>query len=688
MNEMSLKLLHELIEKTTALKTANELEAVMSDYAKKLETDKNELIQILWSDIKKIGSELISLRSKNAVDKAVHTEQELMELEEVIRVINENLFDYHFQPIIRAADGEIYSYEALMRPKSSLCPSPFHILKYAGLTNRLDDVERATFMNILAIIDRKQELFGDKPVFINSIPRAKLTDSDTEHVNALLKKHSGRVVVEMTEQSEMSENEFGELKETYRHMNVRTAIDDYGAGYSTVKNLLKYMPDYVKIDRSLLSDIQNDDKKQYFVRDIIEFCHANGILALAEGVETAEELRTVIHLGADLIQGYYTARPTAEIIPSIPYELKQEIKHYRQEREEGRELHIYTAASTERILLSRLTREEYNCVMIGKNGSGDVTISGSQSFDSKIHIEVAPSYKGCIILEDTVLSNDKDRPCIDIGENCDVRIILSGSNSLKKGGIKVPESSRLTISGEGRMSIYIDGSAFYAIGNDADSKHGELIFEQGITIDNHCADGICIGSGLGGKISIRQGQFAINMTGYRGIGIGAFWADTVIDMFACDVTMDLNFQNGAALGSLSGNVHAHIHSASTKLYMSGNSVVGIGTLNGKSADIMVYEASVLFDISAPKCSAAGALQGNTSFKLNKASMHITAKGDEALGIGGMSGDTEIRIINADSAVNLVTKLEHRDYLVKERVEISGGRSRFIVNGKDYKYDPK
>ncbi|MBQ8569748.1 MAG: EAL domain-containing protein [Oscillospiraceae bacterium] len=688
MNEMSLKLLHELIEKTTALQTPNELEALTAEYAAKLETDKNELVNILWNDIKKLGSELISLRSKNAADKAVHTEQELLDLEEVIRVINENLFDYHFQPIIRASDGEIYSYEALMRPKSSLCPSPFHILKYAGLTNRLDDVERATFMNILAIIDEKEELFGDKPVFINSIPRAKLTDSDTQHVNSLLKKHSGRVVVEMTEQSEMSENEFGELKETYRHLNVRTAIDDYGAGYSTVKNLLKYMPDYVKIDRSLLSDIQNDDKKQYFVRDIIEFCHANGILALAEGVETAEELRTVIHLGADLIQGYYTARPSAEVIQSLPYELKQEIKHYRQEREEGRELHIYTAASTERILLSRLTREEYNCIIIGRNGSGDVTISGSQSFDTRIHIEVVQGFKGCIMLEDTVLSNEKDRPCIDIGEDCDVRIILSGSNRLRKGGIRVPESSQLTISGEGRLSIYVDGSAFYAIGNDVGSRHGELIFEQGITIDNHCADGICIGSGLGGRISIRQGQFAINMTGYRGIGIGAFFADTEIDLFACDITMDLNFRNGAALGTLDGNVNAHIHSASTKLYMSGSDVVGIGTVNGKSADIMVYEASVLFDISALKCSAAGALEGNTCFKLNKASMHATVKGDEALGLGGMSGDTEIRILNADSSVNLVTKLEHRDYLVKEKVEITGGRSRFIVNGHEYKYDPK
>ena len=52
MNEMSLKLLHELIEKTTALQTPNELEALTAEYAAKLETDKNELVNILWNDIK------------------------------------------------------------------------------------------------------------------------------------------------------------------------------------------------------------------------------------------------------------------------------------------------------------------------------------------------------------------------------------------------------------------------------------------------------------------------------------------------------------------------------------------------------------------------------------------------------------------------------------------------------------
>ena len=141
----------------------------------------------------------------------------------------------------------------------------------------------------------------------------------------------------MTEQAELGDMALYDIKEMYSHMNIRIAVDDYGTGYSNVHNILRYMPNYVKIDRSLLSGIEKDRKKRHFVREIIEFCHDNSIMSLAEGVETTEELRTVIRLGVDLVQGYYTARPSAEIMDVIPYDIRREIKQYRREREEGKD---------------------------------------------------------------------------------------------------------------------------------------------------------------------------------------------------------------------------------------------------------------------------------------------------------------------------------------------------------------
>ncbi|MBQ5320015.1 MAG: EAL domain-containing protein [Oscillospiraceae bacterium] len=687
MNGIKLEMLHRLLSAVVCVNDENELNRITAEYANKLECENDELMAEVLKDIRKIGSELVMLRS-NAVNTdnqlVVRTEQERAELAEVTKIIDENLFDYHFQPIVSTVNGAIYSYEALMRPKSVLCPSPYHIIKYAEITDRLNDVEKATFLNVLDRIGSETDMFHGHPVFINSIPSARLDEADMERIKMMLGKYSDRVVVEMTEQSEMGDNEFGTIKEMYNSINVRTAIDDYGTGYSNVQNLLRYMPDYVKIDRSLVSDILNNRKKRYFVREIIDFCHDNGILALAEGVETSEELQTVIHLGADLVQGYYTSRPSAVVMETIPYEIRQEIKLYRQERDDGIKYHIYTAEKSERIQLERLGMEEYKCILIGKSGDGEVTIAGTPGIDTDIYVDVSNGFKGSIILSNAVLSNSKSRPCINIGENCDVKLVLSGTNKLKNGGIKVPESAKLHVCGDGGLSIFIDGSGYYAIGNDIDSKHGELVFEQGISVDNHAAGGVCIGSGLGGKIRILLGQFSLKMTGYFGVGIGSHEGDTDIELFACNISFDLSEQFGVAIGSQQGKCIANIHHASTKISLSGSDMVGIGTLEGSSCDVSVCEASMVFNISADHCAAVAALEGSTVFKLSKASMHIISKGDNALALGGYSRDNEISLLNADSSVNLVTKADYMNFIDKDKFIIEGGRMNVVVNGTEIK----
>lgn len=684
MEKRYFEILHEILNKVASLKNKDELLSLIDEYSVRTEICNDADMRCLLDDINKIGQELISFKSNETADKTSRlfstlNDKEKEELSEVLKVISENLFDYHFQPIVSAVDGEIYSFEALMRPKSQLCPSPFHIIKYAELSGKIDDIERTTFLNVLGIIDSKKDSFRERRVFINSIPKARLSAEDFSVVRTLLEKHSDTVVVEMTEQSELGDSELSEIKRIYQSMGVKTAVDDYGTGYSNVQNLIRYMPNYVKIDRSLLSGIQDNQKKRHFVREIIEFCHENGITALAEGVETSEELRTVILLGVDLIQGYYTAKPSPVILDSIPYEIKQEIKRYRQEREDGKKLQIYTCAVDERVLLDRLVKENYKCILVGKKGDGDVSIVCSPGLETKMHIRVENNFKGSITLENAYLSNVKNRPCIDIGENCDVRLLLSGNNQLKKGGIRVPESSRFVCSGEGGLSIYVDGSNFYGVGNDFDARHGELVFEQGITIENHSATGVCIGSGLGGKINIIRGQFSLIMRGYIGVGIGALNADTDLELFACDITADLTLQQGVAIGSLEKSCKAHIQHSAIKCFISGSEIVGIGTLMGEKCDTSICEASVIINISADKCSSVSALTGETSLKINKAGVHITSNGDNALAFGGFTDKNSIQFLNSDVSANLATKADYKKYVTKDSLDISGGRTRFTVN---------
>ncbi len=262
------------------------------------------------------------------------TEEEQKEAREVLQIITENRISYHFQPIVDAKTAKIYSYEALMRADSNPYLPPPVILRYSDFYDKLDDVERLTFSNVIDEMKKHRAILSDgKKIFINSIPGHMLSDKDISMLEDLIASMPDSVVVELTEQSEISDGELEHMKETYNRMGIETAVDDYGTGYSNVSNLLRYTPDYVKIDRALLSGIQDSPQKQHFVKDVIEFAHSNGIVALAEGVETAEELKTVVMLGVDLLQGYYVAMPAKEMIQSINSQIADEIRQYSKLRD-------------------------------------------------------------------------------------------------------------------------------------------------------------------------------------------------------------------------------------------------------------------------------------------------------------------------------------------------------------------
>lgn len=238
-------------------------------------------------------------------------------------LISKNLFTYHFQPIVNATTGEICAYEALMRTDENINLSPREILDIAKRYKRLYDVEKATLFNVFEYIDKNQQLFCGRRVFINTIPGCFLEEKDYD----LLKKKYGHlfrdVTIELTEQNETEDAELRQIRTLeYNNSACQIAIDDYGTGYSNIVNLLRYEPNIIKIDRYLINGVEHDANKQHFISSTVEFAKGNNILVLAEGVETKAELGKVIELGVDLVQGYLTARPKAEIVTSINDEIR------------------------------------------------------------------------------------------------------------------------------------------------------------------------------------------------------------------------------------------------------------------------------------------------------------------------------------------------------------------------------
>ncbi len=241
-------------------------------------------------------------------------------------LVERNLFLYHFQPIVNAKNGEIYAYEALMRTDSSVGMTPLQVLDTAKSYKRLYEIEKLTMYNVMERFAVDFDTFKGRKVFINSIPGHFLTNEDK---NALMNKYSDYLkyfVFEITEQDSISDDELDSIKGFGgENDSTQIAIDDYGTGHSNIVNLLRYSPHIIKIDRFLIENINKDVNKQMFVRSTIEFARLNRIQVLAEGVETADEMRTVIDFGVDYIQGYYTGRPQFTPITAIDEEIKKEI---------------------------------------------------------------------------------------------------------------------------------------------------------------------------------------------------------------------------------------------------------------------------------------------------------------------------------------------------------------------------
>ena len=610
-------------------------------------------------------------------------EKEKADYSLVTQILDENLFDYHFQPIVKAENGEIYAYEALMRAKTSTLVSPLSIIKYATMQERLFDVERSTFLNVLRIVNEKKEVFGDAKVFINSIPGVMVSDGDLSDISTHLEKISDKVVIELTEEAELNDEDLMKLKQFYQKRNIDIAVDDYGTGYSNVSNLLRYMPNYVKIDHSLVGDIHNQPKKQHFVREIIDFCHDNDILALAEGVETSEELRTVIHLGADLIQGFYTSKPKAEIIPHIDEKKRNEIMQYYQERIDGAMKKIYYSGKTNRISLTQLIRDGYSDIVVGADEMvyKDISVIGIPKMKTDLHMRIESGYSGRITLEDVYFSNIKKRPCIEVGENVDVTIVLLGSNTMFGSGIKVPESSRFVVEGNGSLDIELNAAEFFGIGNDHHSRHGELIFDQDgpININCHGQYGVCIGSGLGGSIQVHRGEYNLKANNEECVGFGAITGQADIELNYCHIEADFIVGTGVLIGSLKNNADMTICQTSVYYYGFGKKLSVFGTVGGDKATINTKRIGAEIKVTADDSTIFGALNGRSELNLVESALKLENSGRNALLFGGYGSDTVLDLINSDTQATVRSAIGKDTYAPDENIRIVNGRRKIIVN---------
>ncbi len=223
------------------------------------------------------------------------------------------LLDFALQPIVYADTFEIYGYEALMRPNLDLISSPFLLLELAKHDSKMDKLERLCLKKAIEKIEKNKETFKKYKMFINSIADQVLSDKIFEECVGSHSDVLKNVVVEITEQQYVDEEVVKTKIDKFKEYGALIALDDYGSGYSNEYSLLSGMYDIIKIDRSIIKDVDTDLKRQEIVKSLIRVSKINGYKVLAEGIETEEEVSTLQSLGVNFMQGYFFGKAELEV---------------------------------------------------------------------------------------------------------------------------------------------------------------------------------------------------------------------------------------------------------------------------------------------------------------------------------------------------------------------------------------
>ena len=217
-----------------------------------------------------------------------------------------------YQPIVRA-NGTLYGHEALLRSREPKLPHPGAVLDAAEKLDRLSDLGRRVRTLAAAPVASQAD---SGMLFVNLHP-CDLEDPELTSPDSALARIADRVVLEVTERASLASiQDLRQRVVTLRQTGYRIAIDDLGAGYAGLTSFALLEPEIVKIDMTLVRDVDRQPMKQRLVRSITSLCAEMGIEVVGEGVETEAERDTLVELGCDLLQGYYLARP-AEPFPAF-----------------------------------------------------------------------------------------------------------------------------------------------------------------------------------------------------------------------------------------------------------------------------------------------------------------------------------------------------------------------------------
>jgi EAL domain-containing protein (putative c-di-GMP-specific phosphodiesterase class I) len=234
--------------------------------------------------------------------------------EEVQAALREDRIMFAFQPIISAATGEVDYYECLLRMRSRdgriVTAGEFvPVLEQLGFIRLIDRY----------VLDKALAEVAAHPEVRLGFNISGLTAADRPWLRALTSQLrnkpeiAARVVIEITDTAALYDiEESARFVSALRHTGCRVALDDFGAGHTSLRHLQCLAVDTVKIDGSFVANLAASPDSQVFLRHLLGLANGFGLHTVAEGVETAEAAAILHREGIGYLQGYYYGRPSLD----------------------------------------------------------------------------------------------------------------------------------------------------------------------------------------------------------------------------------------------------------------------------------------------------------------------------------------------------------------------------------------
>lgn len=307
-----------------------------------------------------------------------------------------------------------------------------------------------------------------------------------------------------------------------------------------------------------------------------------------------------------------------------------------------------------------------------------------------MNITIMDNHSCELTMKNVNMVSGNSKPTISVGEYA--RLVLNVSKTCKLGysGIYVPMGSQFVLGGKGSLTIDCYASYGIGIGNDYEHSYGDITIDMAgsLEIITNSMETLCIGGGYNeddSEIKLISGKIKVFMHTHNGLAVGSYNGDANIEISEnCALDMNISGIKVAGIGSCKG-IATIASDADITMSCTGAQAVGIGVLDEGEGSVLIRKGKISMKMRSARQACIGTFGGSVNAKIKNAEIIIDSEGDEAVGIGDVSGSGNISLV--DSAVTMTILASNPlDIGTNGDIQIQNSTINSLVNNKRIAHD--